>query len=129
METEATIVCKLACFSKDIGCKLLSVSLRQEETIIKLTSTVVYISNITGDPHSYNYPSQNIIVTNLTSNNTYIFCVHAYNLITTELLGDKVCRAFATNLYHPRKGKHALYIVVYFYVLLALNVLAGWLVG
>ena len=100
METKATIVCTLSCFSEEIGCKLLSVSLRKRETIIKLTNTTVHTSNITGDSYSYSYRSQNITVTNLTSGNKYILCVHAYNLTTTQQLGDNVCENFTTIRHH-----------------------------
>ena len=93
-ETKATIVCKLSCFPKDIRCVPLFVAIWKENNFTNLTDPSFHISNITGDPHSYSYPSQSVTVTNLTIGNTYILCVRAYNLTTTELLGDKMCHTF-----------------------------------
>ena len=97
-ETGATVVCKLPCFSKDIGC-IPSIWYRKGEKIEEYKDSTFYISNITGDPLSYSYPSQNITATNLSSGNTYILCVRAYNLTTTELQGLPVCENFTT-IYH-----------------------------
>jgi len=94
-------------------------SVIKEEKQCKVQNPTFHISNITGDQHSYSYPSQNITVTKLSSNNTYSLCVHAYNLTTTELLGDEVCLNFATTPHHSNKG--IMYSVRHFYVYLALN--------
>jgi len=88
---QRTIVCKLPCFSNDIRCVPLFVLIWKGNNFTKLTDP---ISNITGNSHSYSYPSQSISVTNMTSGNCYLLCVHAYNLTTTELLGDKMCHTF-----------------------------------
>jgi len=103
METIATIVCKLSCFSKDIKC--IPVSLLRDGA--EIPNPTFHISNITGDPHSYSYPSQNITVTKLTSGKSYSLCVHAYNLTTTKPQGDELCMFFTTIYHH--EGKHALY--------------------
>jgi len=104
METRATIVCKLPCFSKDIGC-IPSLWFRRGEEIEAFTDSTFHISNITGDLHSYSYPSQNITATNLDSGNTYMFCVRVYNLTTTEPQGFSVCENFTTT-YHHDEGMH-----------------------
>jgi len=102
METKATIVCKLPCFSKDILCKPLSVTLTQEKTLEKMTNYTLAISGFTGDRQSYSYPSQNITVTDLTRGNSYMLCVETYNFTTRKLLGDKVCLEFTTPHHHNR---------------------------
>ena len=98
-ETRATIVCKLSCFSEDIGCIPeyggLIIS-RIRKTMRKIAGLTFHISNITGNPYSYSYPSQNITVTNLASGKHYFICVHAYNLTTTQLLGFSLCENFTT---------------------------------
>jgi len=109
METRATIVCILSCFSKDIKCVPQFVwLLRRGRKIITLNNPTFHISNITGDPHSYNYPSQNITVTKLTSGKSYSLCVRAYNLTATKLQGDLLCEDFTT-LYHHDEGMYNSY--------------------
>ncbi|XP_065920732.1 uncharacterized protein [Dysidea avara] len=103
-ETRATIVCKLPCFSKDIGCFPLHVwLLRNEKKEKMLTDPTFHISKNTGDPYSYSYPSQQITVSNLTSGNSYMLCVRAYNLTTSEPHRSILCEKFTT-IYHTYQG-------------------------
>ncbi|XP_065887893.1 uncharacterized protein [Dysidea avara] len=112
METRATTVCKLSCFSKDIGCIPQQLwLLRKGKRVKKLTSFTFHISNITGDSYSYSYPSQNITVTNLASGKSYLICIRAYNLTTTELYGSELCEEFTT-IYHHKEGISGALIVV-----------------
>ena len=74
--------------------------MKEGRTTMELADPIFHTSNITGNPYSYSYRSQNVTVTNLTSGNKYILCVHAYNLTTTQQLGDNVCENFTTIRHH-----------------------------
>ena len=93
-ETGATIVCELLCFSKDFGCLLTYITWLNKSVTIQ--DPTFHISNITGDPYSYSYPSQNITVTDLASDNMYHYCVHAINLTTMNISGFPLCGNFTT---------------------------------
>jgi len=115
LETRATIVCELPCFSKDIECAL-SYVLWVNKSLTIMNPTF-HISNITGDQYTYSYPSQNVTITNLASNNLYHFCVHANNLTTMKISGHILCGTFATKhvQHHHDNDKSQGDVVCHFY--------------
>lgn len=77
----ATLICKLACFSIGLRCVL-------HNTTAKASN----VSNILGSATSYDYPTQLITLANLTNNTTY--CVVAVNKTNMMEVGDLICGSF-----------------------------------
>ena len=57
---------------------------------------VLTSNNVTESVTSYNYPTQLITLTNLTSGTTYNYCVVAVNMTDVMQVGDPVCGNFTT---------------------------------
>ena len=57
---------------------------------------MITTSNIIGSLTSYNYPTQLITFTKLTSGTTYNYCVVAINVTDVMEAGDPVCGNFST---------------------------------
>ena len=89
-----TIVkCELACFSSKLECVLYNITTNN----IDVTSLIMNTTgNITGPLTSYNYPTQQITLTNLTSGTTYNYCVVGINVTNMMEVGDPVCGNFTT---------------------------------
>ena len=91
----STIVkCDLACFSPELECVLSNITTNNVDVTSLIMNTT---SNITGSLTRYNYPTQLITLTNLTSGTTYNYCVVAINVTNMMEVGDPVCGSFSTN--------------------------------
>ena len=86
-EHSVILLCELACFSEDLKCNFTS-------------SSVDYtIGNVTGSHKSYTRPFQMINITNLASDTTYYYCVHAINEMN-KTVGKLQCDYFTTTSVH-----------------------------
>ena len=110
--------CELPCFSPGLECTL--VDLNSTATNITLLTLVMNItSNVGGSDTSYNYPTQLITLTNLTSDTTYNYCFVAVNTTDMMEVGDPVCGNFTTNTTATTKagtdGRHKYFFAECYY--------------
>ena len=87
--------CELACFSIGLECVLYNITTNSTDITSQAMNTSS--SSINGSFTSYNYPTQLITLTNLTSGTTYNYCVVAINVTDMMEVGDPVCGNFSTN--------------------------------
>ena len=83
----ATLECTLPCFSPNLWCNL---------SITPSDGEVITHNQIMGSPRSFSYPTQQIMISNLTSDTTYDYCVDGINAINNMTVGDPVCGSFTT---------------------------------
>ena len=88
-----TLKCELACFSSGLECALYNITTNNTDIRSLIMNTT---SNITESMASYNYPTQLITLTKLTSGTTYNYCVVAINVTNMTEVGDPVCGNFTT---------------------------------
>ena len=96
LKNSAELVCTLACFSPNIHCKLSTIAIDG----IKCELTPNYItSSISGSSNSYDYPTQKIILYDLTSGNRYNYCVTGVSVSDDEIVdvGEPICGTFTTS--------------------------------
>ena len=88
--TNVILECMLPCFSPDIWCGLLSFTPNNNEVVI------ITYGEIMGSTMSYSYPTQQIMISNLTHNTAYEYCLVAINTTNNITVGDPVCGNFTT---------------------------------
>ena len=86
--TTATLNCTLPCFSPDIQCSLFNITPNNGEVITH--------HQIMESTMNYSYPTQQIIISNLTSGRSYSYCVGAINTNNNITVRDPVCGSFHT---------------------------------
>ena len=97
LDNSAELVCTLACFSPNIQCKLTNIAIDG----VKCELTPNYTtSSISGSSSSYEYPTQNITIQDLTSGTRYKYCVTGVNVSSGEMVdnGEAICGSFITRL-------------------------------
>ena len=95
LDNSAELVCTLACFSPNIHCKLSNIAIDG----VKCELTPNYnTSSISGSSSSYDYPTQNITIQDLTSATRYKYCVTGVNISDGEMvdIGEPMCGSFTT---------------------------------
>jgi len=85
----ANLKCELACFSPGLECALVNLS---SNTIRSLA--INGTNDVIGSNASYNYPTQQITLTNLISETTYEYCILAINMTNMTKIGSTVCKNF-----------------------------------
>jgi len=96
LESSAELVCTLACLSPNIQCKLSNIAIDG----IKCELTLNYsISFISGSFNSYDYPTQKIVIYNLTSGIRFTYCVTAVDISDENAgeIGEPICGSFTTS--------------------------------
>ena len=96
LKNSAEFVCRLACFSPNVHCKLSTIAIDG----IKCELTPNYTtSSISGSSNSYDYPTQKIIIYDLTSGNRYNYCVTGVSVSDDEIVdvGEPICGTFTTS--------------------------------
>ena len=105
----AELVCRLACFSPNIYCKLSNIAIDG----VKCDLTPNYTtSSISGSSSSYDYPTQNITIQDLTSGTRYNYCVTGVSVSNGERvdIGELICGGFITRLTkNADDGEHIQY--------------------
>ena len=97
LDNSAELVCTLACFSPNIQCKLTNIAIDG----VKCELTPNYTtSSISGSSSSYEYPTQNITIQDLTSGTRYKYCVTGVNVSSGEMVdnGEAICGSFITKV-------------------------------
>ena len=94
-QNSVVLECELACFSPGLVCVLSNIATKSMGVTCTLPTTVT--SNFTGSFTSYNYRTQLITLTKLTSGTTYNYCVVGINVTTMMEVGDPVCGNFSTD--------------------------------
>jgi len=110
--TLAVLKCELACFSPKLECVLYNITSKNTD----VTSMVLITSDITGAVSSYNYPTQLIAFTNLTSGTTYNYCVVAVNMTDMMEVGDPECGNFSTKMTSATDGMNKLALITVYYI-------------
>ena len=88
--TTATLECTLPCFSPDIWCRLFSITPNNSAVLITY-------DRIMGSSMSYSYPTKQIMISNLSYNTAYEYCVVGSNTTNNDMtVGDPVCGNFTT---------------------------------
>ena len=96
LKNSAELVCTLACFSPNTHCKLSKIAIDG----IKCELTPNYTtSSISGSSSSYDYPTQKIIIYDLTSGTRYNYCVTGVSVSNDEIVdvGEPICGSFTTS--------------------------------
>ena len=95
--TTATLNCTLPCFSPDIRCTLLDISIDNFEVV-----TITH-DDIVRSTMNFSYPTEKFVISNLASDRTYYYCVVAISRNATNQyayeymeVGDPVCGNFHT---------------------------------
>ena len=94
--TTATLDCTLPCFSPDIRCRLLNITLNDFEGV-----TTTY-DGFVRSTMNFSYPTEQFVISNLASDRTYYYCVFAINATNDYIfglymeVGDPVCGNFHT---------------------------------
>ena len=107
-DDSATLICKLACFSSNLQCAIVSFT----------TNSVVTnsISDVTGSVMTYSYPTQTITLSGLNSSTTYNYCVIATDTTNVMIVGEPVCGSFTTLKFNSENndGKYVCrHLIVY----------------
>ena len=88
MSTTATLDCTLPCFSPNVQCDVSNITPNNE--------LMISYSRVMGSSMNYNYPTQQIMISNLKYDTLYNYCVVAINTTNNMTVGDPVCRSFTT---------------------------------
>ena len=94
--TLAILKCELPCFSPGLECALFNIA-KNNTYAASATVTTTSVVGARGSDASCNHQAQLIMLTNLTSDTTYSYCVVAINTTDMMKVGDQVCGNFATD--------------------------------
>jgi len=103
LDNSVELVCTLACFSPNIHCKLFNIAIDGVKCELAPNYT---ISSILGSSSSYDYPTQNITIQDLTSGTRYKYCVTGVNVSSGEMVdnGELICGSFTTSAVTRRQN-------------------------
>ena len=121
LENSAELNCTLACFSPNIHCELSNIAING----VKCELTPNYTtSSILGLFNSYDYPTQKIMIYNLTSGTRYNYCVTGVSVSDEDMVevGQPICGSFTTSTTrNANDGMHICYYMVVVYVLVCIH--------